>query len=131
MKMKKIQSEANSEKGALSGEGRLGESCELMDKNRIEGRHGAMSWHHTTKSSGMPAEVYPAAVRWSNVQLPGEISRALAREKSAEVIVVGKTSRGRDARSNNDPGGLIPFLRPCGQGFAVCRAATAALAFNR
>ena len=21
---------------------------ELMDKNRIEGRHGAMSWHNTT-----------------------------------------------------------------------------------
>ena len=35
-----------------------------------------------------------------------QISRASAREKSAEVIVVGKTSRGRDARSNNDTGGL-------------------------
>jgi hypothetical protein len=63
----------------------------------------------------MPVEVNSAAVRWSNVQLPGEISRASAPEKSAEVIVVGKTSRGRDARSNNDTGGLTPFLRPCGQ----------------
>jgi hypothetical protein len=77
-----------------------------MDKNRIEGRHGAMSWHNTAKSSGVPVEVNAAAVRWSNVQLPGEISRASAREKSAEVIVVGKTSRGRDARRNNDTGGL-------------------------
>jgi len=106
MKMKKLPSEANSEKGDLSGEGRLGENRELMDKNLIEGRHGAISWHNTTKSPGMPVEVNPAAVRWSNVQLPGEISRASAREKSAEVIVVGKTSRGRDARFNNDTGGL-------------------------
>ena len=77
-----------------------------MTKNRIEGRHGAMSWHNTAKSSGMPVEVNSAAVRRSNVQLPGEISRASAPEKSAEVIVVGKTSRGRDARLNNDTGGL-------------------------
>ena len=35
-----------------------------------------------------------------------QISRASAPEKSAEVIVVGKTSRGRDARLNNDTGGL-------------------------
>ncbi len=106
MKMKKLPSEANSEKGDLSGEGRLGENRELMDKNRIEGRHGAMSWHNTAKSSGMPVEVNSAAVRRSNVQLPGEISPSQDGEKSAEVIVVGKTSRGRDARSNNDTGGL-------------------------
>ena len=49
---------------------------ELMDKNRIEGRHGAMSWHNTAKSSGMPVEVNPAAVRRSNVQLPGEWERS-------------------------------------------------------
>src|SRR5215213_10204514 len=86
-------------KGDRRGEGRLWENRELMDKNRIEGRHGAMSWHNTAKSSGVPVEVNAAAVRWSNVQLPGEISRASAPEKSAEVIVVGKTSRGRAARS--------------------------------
>jgi hypothetical protein len=106
MKMKKPPSEANSGAGDRSGEGRLGEIRELMDKNRIEGRHGASRGHNTPKTSGVPVEVNPAAVRWSNVQLPGEISRASAREKSAEVIVVGKTSRGRDARSNNDTGGL-------------------------
>ena len=106
MKMKKPPSEANSGAGDRPGEGRLGENRELMNKNRIEGRHGAISWHNTAKSIGMPVEVNSAAVRWSNVQLPGEISRASAREKSAEVIVVGKTSRGRDARSNNDTGGL-------------------------
>ena len=106
MKMNRPLPEANSGAGDRSGEGRLGENRELMDKNRIEGRHGAISWHNTAKSIGMPVEVNSAAVRWSNVQLPGEISRASAREKSAEVIVVGKTSRGRDARSNNDTGGL-------------------------
>ena len=77
-----------------------------MDKNRIEGRHGASRWHNTPKAAGMPVEVNSAAVRWSNVPLPGEISRASAPEKSAEVIVIGKTSRGRDAHSNNDTGGL-------------------------
>ena len=106
MKMNKPPSEANSGAADRSGEGRLGENRELMEKNRIEGRQGATSWHNTAKSFGMPLEVNSAAVRWSNVQLPGEISRASAREKSAEVIVVGKTSRGRDARSNNDTGGL-------------------------
>ena len=121
MKMKKLPSEANSEQGDLSGEGRLGEIRELMDKNRIEPersgdglraqrcgqrRHGATSWHNTAKSSGVPVEVNPVAVRRSNVQLPGEISPAKAAEKSAEVIVVGKMSRGRDARGNNDTGGL-------------------------
>ena len=106
MKMKKLPSEANSEQGDLSGEGRLGENRELMDKNRIEGRHGASRGHNTPKTTGMPVEVNPAAVRWSNVQLPGEISPAKAAEKSAEVIVVGKTSRGQDCPSNNDTGGL-------------------------
>jgi hypothetical protein len=106
MKMKKPPSEANSGAGDCSGKGRLGESCELMDKNRIEGRHGASRWHNTPKATGMPVEVNSAAVQWSNVQLPGEISPSQDGEKSAEVIVVGKTSRGRDARSNNDTGGL-------------------------
>src|SRR5690606_29809600 len=110
MKMKKLPSEANSEQGDLSGEGRLGENRELMDKNRIEGRHGASRGHNTPKTSGMPVEVNPAAVRWSNVQLPGEISPPQGGEKSAEVIVIGKTSRGRDARSNSDTGGLPTFL---------------------
>ena len=64
-----------------------------MDKNCIEGRHGVMSWHNTTKSSGMPVEVNAAAVQQSNVSLPGEISPAQAAEKSAEIIVIEETSR--------------------------------------
>ena len=106
MKMNELPSEANSEQSDLSGEGRLGEIRELMDKNRIEGRHGASRGHNTPKTSGMPVEVNPAAVRRSNVQLPGEISPAKAAEKSADAIVVGKTSRGRSAHFNNDTGGL-------------------------
>ncbi len=63
-------------KGNRRGEGRLGESRELMDKNRIEGRQGASRWHNTPKASGMPVEVNAAAVRWSNVSLPGEPERS-------------------------------------------------------
>ena len=77
-----------------------------MDKNRIEGRHGASRGHNTPKTTGMPVEVNSAAVRRSNVQLPGEISPSQDGEKSAEVIVVGKTSRGQVAHFNNDTGGL-------------------------
>ena len=106
MKMNELPSEANSEQGDLSGEGRLGETCKLMNKNRIEGRHGTTSWHNTAKSSGLPVEVNAAVVQGSIVQLPGEISPAQAAEKSADAIVVGETSRGRDARVNNDTGRL-------------------------
>jgi hypothetical protein len=70
--MKKPPSEANSDAGDRSGEGRLGEIREPMDKNRIKGRHGAMRGHNTPKSSGMPVEVNSAAVRRSNAQLLGE-----------------------------------------------------------
>ena len=93
-------------KGNRPREGRLWENRELMNKNRIQGRHGASRGHNTPKTIGMPVEVNPAAVRWSNVQLPGEISRASAPEKSAEVIVIGNMSRGQGARLNNDTGGL-------------------------
>jgi hypothetical protein len=81
-------------KGNRRGEGRLVENRELMDKNRIEGRHGASRWHNTPKAAGMPVEVNSAAVRWSNVQLPGEIPPLSGGGKSAEVVVVGTTSRG-------------------------------------
>jgi hypothetical protein len=78
-----------------------------MDKNRIEGRHGAMSWHNTAKSSGVPVEVNAAAVRRSNVPLPGEISPPKGGEESAEAIVVEETSRGlEDARLNYETGRL-------------------------
>jgi len=59
-----------------------------MNKNRIEGRHGAMSGHHTTKSIGLPVEVNAADVQESNAFLPGEISGSPDREKSAEAVVV-------------------------------------------
>ena len=52
----------------------------------------AMRRHNTPKSPGMPAEVNVAAVRQSNVSLPGEISSSKDGEKSAEAIVAEKTS---------------------------------------
>lgn len=55
----------------------------------------------------MPLEVNAAAVRWSNVLLPGEIRSERFGRKSAEAIVVEETSRGlEDARVNDETGGL-------------------------
>ena len=87
MKMKRLPSEADSGKGDRLGEGRLGETCEPMDKNRIEGRHGTTSWHNTAKSSGLPVEVNAAVVQGSIAFLPGEICRERSGQKSAEAIV--------------------------------------------
>ena len=80
MKMNRPLPEANSGAGDRSGEGRLWEcpkgrdsgnsenaersrtdvaqrsqNRELMDKNRIEGRHGAMSWHNTATAKAAKA----------------------------------------------------------------------------
>jgi hypothetical protein len=52
----------------------------------------------------VPLEVNPAAVRWSNMPLPGEIPPLSGGGKSAEVIVVGEPSRGlENARLNAKP----------------------------
>ena len=77
-----------------------------MDKNRIEGRYGTTSWHNTAKSSGLPVEVNAVVAQGSITLLPGETCRERSGQESAEAIVVGETSRGRDARINNDTGGL-------------------------
>ena len=69
-----------------------------MNKNRIRGRHGAMSEHNITKSSGMPVQVNAAAVQWSNVPLPGEICFGKPGQKSADVIVIEETSRSANAQ---------------------------------
>ena len=77
-----------------------------MDKNHIEGRPGLVSWHNTAKPFDLARQVNGAIVRGRTAFLPGEISAVRAAEKSAEVIVTRKMSRGRDARLNNDTGGL-------------------------
>ena len=78
-----------------------------MNKNRIEGRHGASRWHNTPKATGLPVKVNAAAVRWSNALLPGEICAGKLGQKSAEAIVVEETSRGlEDARLNYETGSL-------------------------
>lgn len=58
-----------------------------MDKNRIEGRHGGMSWHHTAKSLGLAVEVNAAVAQGSSAFLPGEILDVSTARKSAEAIV--------------------------------------------
>lgn len=83
-------------------------TCELMDKNRIQGRHGLESWHHTANPFGSSMEVNTAVVQGSIEGLPREASvscvvwlksavediavravmSALCAEESAESIVV-------------------------------------------
>ena len=58
----------------VGSEGRLWETCELMDKNYIKGRRRLVSWHNTAKPFGSPAEVNVAVVQGSTVFLPGEAS---------------------------------------------------------
>ena len=84
-----------------------------MDKNRIEGRRVAVSWHHTAKPFGSHTEVNAAVVQGSIEGLPREastgsdyglksakriialpvaISGVLPVEESAEGIVVTSES---------------------------------------
>ena len=58
----------------VGSEGRLWETCELMNKNRIEGRRVAVSWHHTAKPFGSRMEVNAAVVQGSIERLPREAS---------------------------------------------------------
>jgi len=55
-------------------EGRLWETCELMNKNRIEGRHGLVSGRRTAKPLGSVMEVNVAVVQGSIERLPREAS---------------------------------------------------------
>jgi len=70
--MKEITTRGQLRKGNRPGEGRLWESDEPMNKNRIKGRHDETSWHHTAKSFGLIVEVNAAVVSRSNAFLPGE-----------------------------------------------------------
>jgi hypothetical protein len=92
----------------VGSEGRLGETCELMDKKCIQGRRRLVSWHHTAKPFSSSAEVNVIVVQGSTVFLPGEASlpsfvwfqstgedeaavaemSLLSNEESAEGIVV-------------------------------------------
>jgi hypothetical protein len=95
-------------KGDRPWEGRLWESHQPMNKNLIRGRRGGMSWHNTAKFPRSAAEVNEAVGWQRTVFLPGEISStggvfrhaapssvmaAVRDEKSAEMVVVRKTSR--------------------------------------
>jgi hypothetical protein len=77
-----------------------------------------MSWHNIAKSPGMPVEVNAAAVRWSNVPLPGEIPPLSGGGKSAEAIVVEETSRSAHEHSK-DAGEIASVPTAMQSGFAV------------
>ena len=74
MKMKKLPSEANSEQGDLSGEGRLGEIREPMDKKpdrrptrRVKGaQHSEGVWCARGGKSGGSAEEQ-RAITWGDL----------------------------------------------------------------
>jgi len=78
--------------------GRLWESHQPMNKNLIRGRRNGTSWHNTAKFPHSVPQVNEA-VGWRRFSfLSGEISSALAGEKSAEIIVV-ITKPGAERRS--------------------------------
>lgn len=88
--MNKPLPEANCKMGNLLRGGRLGETCETMNKKRIKGRRGATSWHNTAKShrshcSGGKSDVCAGKQR---VLTWGGPAGGNAGGESAEVIVV-------------------------------------------
>lgn len=64
-----------------------------MNKNRIQGRHEATSWHNTAKSTGLLVEVNAEVMPGSSVFLPGETCLVPSRQESAEAIVAGPLPR--------------------------------------
>ena len=93
--------------GDRVAERRLCETRKSMDKNPIQGRSGLVSWHNTAKPFDLARQVNGAIVRGRTAFLPGEACRVRARQESAEVIVVGKMSRGwKCTRLNIATGGL-------------------------
>lgn len=93
--------------GDHASERRLGKTRKSMDKNPIQGRPGRVSWHNTAKPFDLVRQVNGAIVRGRTAFLPGEICPVRAGQKSAEVIVVGKMSRGwKRTRLNIATGGL-------------------------
>jgi len=93
--------------GDHASERRLGKTRKSMDKNPIQGRPGWVSWHNTAKPFDLARQVNGAIVRGRTAFLPGEACRVRAWQESAEVIVVGKMSRGSKwTRLNIATGGL-------------------------
>ena len=93
--------------GDHASERRLGKTRKSMDKNLIQGRPGWVSWHNTAKPFDLVRQVNGAIVRGRTAFLPGEACPVRAGQESAEVIVVGKMSRGwKCTRLNIATGGL-------------------------
>ena len=99
-----------------------------MNKNRIEGRHGASRWHNTPKTSGMAVKVNAAAVQWSNVSLPGEVCTGKPVQESAEAIVVEETSRSAKEHSKVAGGLTRRRAEPIGRVLTAWRTVVTAKA---
>jgi hypothetical protein len=94
--MNKPLPEANCKMGNYLRGGRLGETCETMDKKRIKGRRGATSWHHTAKSprSRCPGGKSDVCAGKHRVLTWGDPAEGNLGGKSAEVIVGGEQAGG-------------------------------------
>ena len=121
--MKQSTTRSQGREGDRPSGGRLWDSHKPMNKNRIRGRRGLVSWHNTAKPVVSAPEVNAGVVWRRSALLPGEacptwrpvfgrgapwpaMVRVIGQE-SAEAIVVEETSRGlEDARLNCETGGL-------------------------
>lgn len=64
-----------------------------MDKNRIEGRRGAASWHNTAKPAGLPVKVNAEAVQGSNAFLHGFLPNRSAHQAVRQMEACWKEGR--------------------------------------
>lgn len=108
--MRRSTSRSQGREGDRASGGRLCESHKPMNKNHIRGRRGLVSWHNTAKPFVSAPEVNGVVVWRRSAFLPGEICPTwrpglgqgalrpamvgVIGQKSAEIIVVGPTSRG-------------------------------------
>jgi len=97
----------------VGSEGRLWETCELMDKNYIKGRRIEMSWLHTAKSFSSHTEVNVAVVQGSTVFLPGEASGGSAgRFKSTTKTIASVTAMLQVLPSEESAEGIVVLSEP-------------------
>ena len=78
-------SRSQGRQGDRASEGRLCENHEPMNKNPIQGRSGAVSWHNTAKPFVSARQVNGAVVWWRTAFLPGPTSPCGLRRVFEEI----------------------------------------------